>query len=531
MRLKTAEEVRRTVKNMRKVAIVGVEGSGKTVMLACLGELYAKPDDAGYFLRPKNFQTASYVMKKISSMRKGVWPMATADDAMQGLDWMLCRKDPHGGRPQDVCEISFLDFGGEVYRAAFGIRGGNDRSLAGEIASLKDYLSNADDLIVLINLRDVISKGIEDERVQESVWITNSILATALDSSTGKTAPRASIAITQADSYAATIEACGGAKGVLEAYLPHVANSYDWLDIFDVTAVDKTILDDDGNAVPAPDFQPEGLRVLMEWITASSGEPDRATGPFDEGEEAAAADEQEPVEEEIAEPEEQPQAPMEMPKPCLYAKRILKVYRYIVLGLAVILLIGLMVDKSVNGALCWLFFAVVGGVFEAAEKIETAIEEGKKWPRNLLATATAIPLIGILTGVPGLLVLSLALGVPTVLLFQESSNAWFAAWETNGPALELVRLRRLAEKGDAVSQCNLGVRYLTGRGVKQDMAEAVKWYWKAANQGLAVAQSNLGACYYNGYGVVQNKDEAVKWWRLAARQGDENAKRALREIS
>jgi hypothetical protein len=48
--------------------------------------------------------------------------------------------------------------------------------------------------------------------------------------------------------------------------LPHVSNSYDWLDIFDVTAVDKTVMDDDGNIVPARDFKPVGLRVLMNWI-------------------------------------------------------------------------------------------------------------------------------------------------------------------------------------------------------------------------------------------------------------------------
>ena len=34
---------------MKKVAIVGVEGSGKTVMLAGLGDLYTYPDEEGYF--------------------------------------------------------------------------------------------------------------------------------------------------------------------------------------------------------------------------------------------------------------------------------------------------------------------------------------------------------------------------------------------------------------------------------------------------------------------------------------------------
>ena len=250
---------------MKKVAIVGVEGSGKTVMLACLGELYTRPDEHGYFLRPENFETAAYVTDKITRMRKGEWPMATAEDAMQGLNWTLCRRRSGGGRPEEVCKISFLDFAGEVYRAAFGIRKGEDEALFDEIDQLKSYISEADDLIVLINLRDVIAKGASDKRVQESVWITSSILDTVFNGSADK-GPRASIAITQADSYADAIRTYGGARGVLAEYLPHVSNSYDWLDVYDVTAVDKTFLDNDGNSIPAPDFKPAGLRVLMNWI-------------------------------------------------------------------------------------------------------------------------------------------------------------------------------------------------------------------------------------------------------------------------
>ena len=98
---------------MKKVAIVGVEGSGKTVMLAGLGDLYTYPDEEGYFLAPKNFGTAAYVAEKIERMRKGEWPVATAGDEMQGLDWTLEWKDPSARRPPEkICEVSFLDFAG-----------------------------------------------------------------------------------------------------------------------------------------------------------------------------------------------------------------------------------------------------------------------------------------------------------------------------------------------------------------------------------------------------------------------------------
>ncbi len=251
---------------MKRVAIVGVEGSGKTVMLAGLGELYSHPDENGCFLAPKNFATASYVSGKIARMRKGEWPGATAEDVLQGLDWTLRRKRSKRDRPVDICEISCLDFAGETYRTAFGIRSESGQGASDEVDALKSYIREADEIIVLINLRDVIEKGNLEPRVQEAIWITNSILAFALDKSNGRAEPRAAIVLSQADSYAGTIEACGGARGVLESYLPLVANSYGWLDVFEAYAVDKTKVDDDGNLIPAPDFNPVGLRSIVEWI-------------------------------------------------------------------------------------------------------------------------------------------------------------------------------------------------------------------------------------------------------------------------
>ncbi len=251
---------------MKKVAIVGVEGSGKTVMLAGLGDLYSVADENGFFLAPKDFHTVKYVTEKIVRMRKGEWPTATASDVMQGLDWILRQRRQDGQRPVDVCEVSCLDFAGEVYRYAFVRQDATPADLSDEVESLKSYIRDADDLIVLINLRDVIVHGEHDSRVQEAMWITNAILSYALDEQDGRNAPRAAIVLSQADSYADTIKACGGPKGVLAKYLPHVANSYDWLDILAASAVDKTTLDANGDVVPAPDFSSTNLRQIVRWF-------------------------------------------------------------------------------------------------------------------------------------------------------------------------------------------------------------------------------------------------------------------------
>ena len=267
---------------MKKVAIVGVEGSGKTVMLAGLGDLYTNPDAGGYFLSPKNYGTAAYVANKIARMRAGEWPSATAGDAMQGLDWTLRQSTGARSRPKDICEVSFLDFAGEVYRHAFGIKSGSgDHELADQVASLRSYIEESDELIVLINLRDVIVRGMGDERVQESMWITNAILNFALEEREGRKVPRAAIVLSQADSYRDTIDACGGAVGVLKRHLPHVANNYGWLDVFAASAVDKTVMDADGNVVPDAAFSAIGLTSIMDWILERTerkeNEADRTT--------------------------------------------------------------------------------------------------------------------------------------------------------------------------------------------------------------------------------------------------------------
>jgi len=67
--------------------------------------------------------------------------------------------------------------------------------------------------------------------------------------------------------------------------------------------------------------------------------------------------------------------------------------------------------------------------------------------------------------------------------------------------------------------------------VKQDAAEAVRWFRKAAEQGYAGGQCSLGFIYANGQGVKQDHAEAVRWFRKAAEQGLVNAVAALKRLS
>ncbi len=112
-----------------------------------------------------------------------------------------------------------------------------------------------------------------------------------------------------------------------------------------------------------------------------------------------------------------------------------------------------------------------------------------------------------------ILVFSLSPYVQAVL---ESAKAAYEAGDYD-TAPELII--PLAEAGDARAQHNLGYLYQTGFGVKQDYAEALKWYRKAAEQGLARAQANLGFRYQNGSGVQQDLIQSYAWYGIAAAGG------------
>jgi putative methionine-R-sulfoxide reductase with GAF domain len=89
---------------------------------------------------------------------------------------------------------------------------------------------------------------------------------------------------------------------------------------------------------------------------------------------------------------------------------------------------------------------------------------------------------------------------------------------------DLDGLRYLADNGDPAAQFAMGARYATGDGVKQDYAEAVRWFSKAAERGHVVAQATLGAYYWAGRGVPQDLTKAYFWSILAQAGGDEASK-------
>jgi len=122
----------------------------------------------------------------------------------------------------------------------------------------------------------------------------------------------------------------------------------------------------------------------------------------------------------------------------------------------------------------------------------------------------------------------------------------------------LVSLHQRAAGGDASAQLDLGLRYVTGKGIAPNERAALRWIGKAAAQGNAAAQFELGSyytlephrdfgkaadllrqsalqgfapaqsslalLYLTGAGVPEDRVEACAWRLLAAEPGERDAR-------
>lgn len=135
-----------------------------------------------------------------------------------------------------------------------------------------------------------------------------------------------------------------------------------------------------------------------------------------------------------------------------------------------------------------------------------------------------------------------ALGQVEYRRFAEEARSWGAAAEpeaaepgpveptpvepTAGPAPaapaaagSVAALRERAEQGDPEAQFELGRLHAAGSGVALNMETAASWYLAAARGGHAVAAYTVAFQYYRGRGVKQDLVEAYRWFDVAAERG------------
>lgn len=82
-----------------------------------------------------------------------------------------------------------------------------------------------------------------------------------------------------------------------------------------------------------------------------------------------------------------------------------------------------------------------------------------------------------------------------------------------------------AKGGNVIAMHNLAVLHATPNALapEPNMAEAFKWFSKAADYGVRDSQVNAGIFYTKGFGTDVNLVEAYKWFSIAGEAGDKDA--------
>lgn len=234
------------------------------------------PDANGYSLDPLNERTFSFVSSCAAMLRRGEWPGATDPAALSRLSWSILRRREDG--VAEIGQVELLDCAGAVCRQVFdeppAERG--ERPFAAQTAALKAYVDEAESLLVLVNLEDVIDGDLQDPRVQQMVFQVGEIVRFASSSPWPK---RVALLFSQADKYREAIASLGGLRKTCAKYLPLVAARFPDLRLYSVAAVNKTVVDEKGNEVPAPDFSAEGLDDVMEFVVSSCFAPESGRIP------------------------------------------------------------------------------------------------------------------------------------------------------------------------------------------------------------------------------------------------------------
>lgn len=239
---------------MSKIAIVGVEGSGKTVLMAGLSECYKQISETEPYLMPENqsaFMFMQCIPHKLRVDRE--WPEQTRIDSLRMMKWTLrCGQEI-------LEEIEIFDYPGELYRIAFGEHTKDEAdAVRSELNEFLEHITEADTLVVLLNLADLVDLY-DNPRNAETVWITRGIFDFA------KKLPHLKhrmLAFTQADRYAEEIKKAGSAKELYAAKLPMMKTLYPDLKVFAVTAVDG--MDADGR--PRDGYSVAGCYEFMREV-------------------------------------------------------------------------------------------------------------------------------------------------------------------------------------------------------------------------------------------------------------------------
>ncbi|MDR0611262.1 MAG: hypothetical protein LBG58_14225 [Planctomycetaceae bacterium] len=244
-----------------QIAIVGTEGSGKTILASVLAKRMSSNTE-GIFLHPRSWETAEYVEKVWHVLNNGEWWKSTEAGYTFELQWTL-----HIG--QLAVPMKLIDSAGQDLRELFSKNTYKKKNLSGIQRELLDYIQAASIVIIVVNLLHFRGEPDSLKRKQNEFVLKEIIDMFAADSRHQDIA----VVFTAWDLYYADItKNYGGFTNYLQKELPQLYNamrighqSGDSIHWFPVAAVMDTELKNNIR-VPKPNFRSGGLDTLNNWL-------------------------------------------------------------------------------------------------------------------------------------------------------------------------------------------------------------------------------------------------------------------------
>lgn len=250
-----------------RIAIIGTEGSGKTVLITTLAKRFSQASPNGAFLYPLDNNTMRYVERTWLTLCSGEWPASTLMGQLFELRWRLeC-----GGDSPIQCDLRIVDAAGQNIRQLFSDdEPGNLSNYNTQLRTLDAYCKSSDIVICLVNPGDFLGEGNTERRLDNEV-----VIKSALQRLTADPARRLCLLFTQIDQYPSIRKQEGEYDRVVKQLLPyvhgaHLAKGQKQVVLRMVASVKNTVklpaTDKKLRRVPSPGFESFGFEGLMEWL-------------------------------------------------------------------------------------------------------------------------------------------------------------------------------------------------------------------------------------------------------------------------
>lgn len=251
---------------MVSIAIVGIEGSGKTILATMLAKQFSTQLPHRPLFEPMTVETVRSVERCWKTLEAGEWPPSTPLGQNSVLQWRVhLNGSTHG-------ELTMIDAAGQDLRQLFGEGRINDfDNLPLHLKELAVYVCQADLILLLINLGDIC--GVADSmRRAENQFAAKAILD-FLCVQRADNLPQVALVFTQSDQYQSMINEQTGWEHIAAKNLPSLASAYlgpEGIPVVAVAAISKTKVqmgsDNRPRRVPVAPLQSEGLEDLVAFI-------------------------------------------------------------------------------------------------------------------------------------------------------------------------------------------------------------------------------------------------------------------------